>query len=247
MKAKICIGVLILISISLPIFAQSGEELIAEADALFMEMKDMETAQKVLANCRKAVGMMETNYEAFWRIARIMYYIGIHTEKKKEKKSIFGQGVYYADRAIEAEPEKPDGYYWQAVDNGKVGETRGVLKSLSLVKPIKKALNKVIELDRAYEDGGADMVMGRVYFKLPGIAGGSKDKSLEHLLKAMEYGPDDVTLRFYLAETYLKMKKKDEAKAHLEFILNMEDDPLWANSVMIYKAEAEALMKKKFK
>ena len=247
MKAKICIGVLILFSFSLPVFAQTADELIAEADQLFLEMKDMETAQKIRSSLMKAAGMMDNKYEAFWRIARIHYYIGVHTEKKKDKKAIFSQGVYYADRAVEAEPEKPDGYYWQAVDNGKVGETRGVLKSLSLVKPIKNALNKVIELDRAYEDGGADMVMGRVYFKLPGIAGGSKKKSREHLDKAFEYGPNDATLRFYMAETYLALKMKDEAREHLEFILNMEDDPRWAHMVMEYKVEAQALMDKKFK
>ena len=122
---------------------------------------------------------MDNRYEAFWRLSRILYYIGEHTEKKKEKKSIFAQGVYYAERAIDLEPEKPDGHYWHGVNNGKYGETRGVLKSLFLVKPIKQAMNKVIELDRSYEDGGPDRVMGRVYFKLPGFAGGSKEKSLE--------------------------------------------------------------------
>lgn len=247
MKAKICVGILVIFGFSLPLLAQSADELIAEADKMFEEMQDMETAEKIRSNCMKAMGMMDNKYEAQWRIARIMYYIGTHTEKKKDKKKIFSQGVYYAERAVEAEPEKPDGYYWLAVDNGKVGETRGVLKSLSLVKPIKRALNKVIELDRAYEEGGADRVMGRVFFKLPGIAGGDKDKSLEHLLKSVEYGPNDAMTRLYLAETYLKKKEKEKARAELEFILNMEDDPKWANSVMECKAAAKELMEKKFK
>ncbi|MCK4336843.1 MAG: tetratricopeptide repeat protein [Candidatus Aminicenantes bacterium] len=247
MKAKICIFVLILFGMTIPVFAQTPEELIAEGDQLLMEVQDLETANQILSKYQKALGLQENKYDSFWRIARIMYYIGSHTEKKKEKKKIFAQAVYHATKAVREEPEKPDGYYWLAVNNGKVGETRGILKSLSLVKPIKKALNKVIELDRSYEDGGADRVLGRVFFKVPGIAGGSKDKALEHLLKSKELGPDDVVTRLYLAEALLAKKEKEKARAELEYIINLEDDPRWINAVQEKKAEAKKLLKKKFK
>ena len=247
MKAKICIWVLILFGLTIPVFAQTADELIVEGDQLFLEMQDMETANQILSLYRKALGLQENKYDSLWRIARIMYFIGNHTEKKKEKKKIFSQAVYFAQKAAEAEPEKPDGYYWLAVNNGKVGETRGVLKSLSLVKPIKKALNKVIELDRGYEDGGADRVLGRVFFKAPGIAGGSKAKALEHLLKSKELGPEDVVTRLYLAEALLAKKRKEEARTELEYIMNMEDDPRWINAIPENKVEAERLLKKKFK
>ncbi|GAF79240.1 unnamed protein product, partial [marine sediment metagenome] len=132
--------------------------------------------------------------------------------------------------------------------NGKYGETKGVLKSLSLVKPIKKGMNKVIELDRSYEDGGADRVLGRVFFKVPGFAGGSKKKSLEHLLKSKELGPEDALTRVYLAETLLKHKQIDEAREELEYVLNMEDDPRWVIGIRESKEMAKELLKdKKFR
>lgn len=247
MKAKIGLLVLILFGLTIPVFAQTADELITEGDQLLMQMQDMDTAQQALSLYRKAIGMMDNKYDAFWRISRIMYYIGSHSESKKEKKSVFSQGVYYAKRAVEAGPEKPDGYYWLAVNNGKVGEVRGVLKSLSLVKPIKKAINKVIEMDRSYQGGGPDRVLGRVYFKLPGFAGGSKDKSLEHLLKSKEYGPEDALTRLYLADTLLAKKRKDEARAELEYILNMKDDKLWIHGIAECQVDAKKLMRKKFK
>jgi tetratricopeptide (TPR) repeat protein len=191
---------------------------------------------------------MENKYQAYWRISRIHYFIGTHTEEKKEKQAIFAQGVYFGKKAIAAEPEKPDGHYWLAVNNGKYGEVKGVMKSLSLVKPIKKSLNKVIELDRTYEDGGADRVLGRVYFKLPGIAGGSKDKSMEHLEKSKELGPDDPVTRVYLAETYLAKKKVEEARAELDYVLNMDPDPRWVVGLDHARVDAEELLKdKKFR
>ena len=123
-----------------------------------------------------------------------------------------------------------------------------MLKSLSLVKPIKADMNKVIELDRNYEDGGADRVLGRVFFKVPGFAGGDKDKSLEHLLKSKELGPEDALTRVYLAETLMDLKKLDEAKAELDYVLAMEDDPRWILDIAASKAEAQELLNdKKFK
>jgi tetratricopeptide (TPR) repeat protein len=248
MKAKIFFLLIVFLGSAFPLFSQSAEELIAQGDELYNEMKDMATAKEALAKYREAMNKLDNKYEAYWRIARMHYFIGEHTEKKKDKKTIFSQGIYYATKAVESEPEKPDGHYWLGVNNGKYGETRGVLKSLSLVKPIKRSMNKVIELDRSYEDGGADRVLGRVFFKVPGIAGGSKDKSLEHLLKSKELGPEDALTRIYLAETLLKHKRVDEAREELEYVLNMEDDPRWFKGIEESKEMARELLKdKKFR
>ncbi len=248
MRAKgmmTCLAVLCFVSF---LFPQDANELIVQADELFNQMKDMQTAKEVEALLLKEIGMTGGDYDAYWRMSRILYYIGEHTQDKGERKTIFSRGVYYGQKATEKEPEKPDGYYWHGVNNGKYGETRGVLKSLSLVKPIKNAMNKVIELDRSYEEGGADRVLGRVYFKLPGFAGGSKEKSLEHLLKSLEYGPNDAVTRIYLAETYLDMKEKDKAKEQLDFVLNLPTDDRWTAAVEENKQVArELLNSKKFR
>jgi len=230
------------------LFPQTADEWIVQADQLCNEMKDMATAKEAQSLYLKSLGMTDSRYEVFWRLSRVLYYIGEHTEKKKEKKAVFSRGVYYAEKAIGEEPEKPDGHYWLGVNQGKVGETRGVLKSLSLVKPIKKAMNKVIELERSYEEGGPDRVLGRVFFKLPGFAGGDKKKSLEHLLKSKEYGPNDAVTRIYLAETYLALKEKEKAREELEYVLNMESDVRWFYAIDENKEVArELLNSKKFK
>lgn len=248
MKGKILVLGMMVFSIWGFAFSQSADEFISQADDLYAQMSDMGTADQVLALYRKALEAAANKYEPYWKIARIQYYIGYHTEKKKDKKVIFSQAVYHATKAVELEPEKPDGYYWRGVNNGKYGEARGVLKSLALVKPIKRDMNKVIELDRSYEEGGPDRVLGRVFFKVPGIAGGSKDKSLEHLQKSKEYGPNDALTRIYLAETMMKKKMIDEARQELEYVLNMEDDATWVAMVDECKELARELLKdKKFR
>ena len=245
MKGKTILLIFALVCFSSILFSQSTEELIAKADELYKDMQDLETANEALELYRQALGITENKYEPYWKISRVQYYIGAHTAEKKDKKIIFSQGVYHAKKAVALEPEKPDGHYWLGVNNGKYGETRGVMKSLSLVKPIKKSMFKIIEVDRGYEDGGADRVLGRVFFKVPGIAGGSKDKSLEHLEKSKELGPEDPITRVYLAETYLAKKRVEDARAELEYVLNMPDDPRWVSGVTEAKKDAQELLKKK--
>jgi tetratricopeptide (TPR) repeat protein len=248
MKAKYILGFLVVLCLTFFLFSQDAEELISQGDKLVYEMSDLTAAKEAESKYLQALNLLDNKYEGYWRMSRVLYYIGEHTEKKKEKKNIFARGVYYAEKAVQLEPDKPDGHYWHGVNNGKYGETRGVLKSLSLVKPIKRAMNKVIELDRSYEDGGADRVLGRVYYKLPGFAGGSKDKSLEHLLKSKEYGPEDAVTRIYLAETYLALKQKDKAREELEYVLNMEPDSRWITAIDENKKVARELLdSKKFK
>jgi len=245
MKVKTVLLFLGLLSLAFFLFSQNPEDLISQADELYSEMKEMETAQEALAKYRTALQEAEDKYEAYWKISRVHYYIGSRTDSKKEKKTIFAQGIYYAKKAIALEPEKPDGYYWLGVNYGVYGEARGVMKSLFLVDDIKEAMNKVIELDRTYEDGGPDRVLGRVYFKVPGIAGGSKKKSLEHLLKSTEIGAEDPLTRVYLADTYLALKEVEKARAELDYVLSLEDDLRWVAGIEETKEEARELLKKK--
>ena len=151
MKVKIFFALLISLSFSISLFSQEPEELISQGDKLYAEMKDMATAQEALSKYREAVGKAENKFEVFWKLSRILYYIGSRTESKKEKMIIFGQGIYYAKKAVALEPEKPDGHYWLGVSYGVYGRTRGVLKSLSFVKPIKEAMNKIELYDKQQE------------------------------------------------------------------------------------------------
>jgi len=242
MKAKAVLTIFCLLGIVIPSFSQPVEEVLANANALFLELKDMETALKIKSMYGQVAEAAADNYEAYWKLSRIQYHIGSHTDDKSAQQDIFAEGVERADKAIQAAPDKHDGYYWQAVNNGSYGESKGVLKSLGLVKPIKEAMNKVVELDRSYQNGGADRVLGRVFFKVPGIAGGDKDLSLEHLLKAKEFGPTDPHTCLYLAETYLAHNKIEEARAELDIVLGLEDDGLWTSGIKACQEDAKVLL-----
>ncbi len=218
------------------------KSLIAQGDELYAQRADLAKAKEALAMFQEALLQGENNYEAYWKMAKAEYWIGDHVPSDKEKKAVFQMGIYHAKKAVALEPEKPDGHYWLGVNYGKYGEAKGVLKSLFLVKPIKAEMNKVVELDRSYEAGGADRVLGRVYYKLPGFAGGSNSKSLEHLLKSKEYGPNDATTRMFLAETYLDLDKVEEARQELEYLIGMTSAPEDEAETQELQAQAKKML-----
>jgi len=242
MKARVSLVVFCLFGMALFVFSQSADDLVVQADELLLSLADMKTAKDILAKYETAAETIENKYDVNWKMSRIFYHIGIHTADKKEQQEIFTNAIALAEKAIALEPEKPDGHYWLAVNNGKFGESKGVMKSLGLVKPIKESLNKVIKLDRSYEEGGADRVLGRVFFKVPGIAGGDKDESLRRLLKSIEYGPNDPVTLLYLGETYLALKEIDKAREALDKVVNMEDDGLWINAIKQCQTDAKVVL-----
>ncbi len=132
-----------------------------------------------------------------------------------------GWGSRKLRRPSSSGPTRAEGHFWLGVNYGSYGEAKGVLKSLSLVGPIKAEMGAVLRIDPGYENGGANRVLGRVYYKLPGFVGGSNKKSLLNLLRSKELGPKDGLTRIYLAETYLALDEVEKAREELEFVLNI--------------------------
>jgi tetratricopeptide (TPR) repeat protein len=206
-------------------YSQDAKTLTQQGDDLWVERRDLGKAKEALAKYQSALVAKDDAYGVYWRMARVEYWIGDHTADNNEKKRIFEMGIYHAKKAVALGPERVEGHYWLGVSYGSYGEAKGILKSLSLVKPIKEEMNKVLSIQPEYDNGGADLVLGRMYYKLPGIFGGDNKKSLEHLLKSKELGPRVGLTRVFLADTYLALKNVAKAREELEFVIAMEPDP----------------------
>ncbi len=112
-------------------------------------------------------------------------------------------------KAIALRPNGVEGHYWLGVHTGSYGETRGVLKSLFLKNDIIDEMNKAIAIDGNYEKGGAYCVLGRLYFKVPGLFGGSNKKSRQNLEKCRQIAPKNSVNLLFLAETYWDMDEEE--------------------------------------
>jgi tetratricopeptide (TPR) repeat protein len=217
-------------------------DLMAQAASHYEQRAQPGQAQMAADLYAKALAADSKNEEAAWRRSRALYWVGTHLPESQQL-AVLEMAVEAAKNAVALNPESLAGHYWLGVCYGVYGKANGIMKSLSLVEPIKEEMAAVIKANPAYEDGGAYRVLGRLYFKLPGLAGGSNAKAVENLKKAVELGPQRWLNHLYLAEVYMATDKKADARELLQRIVagpaQAEQEPEYAD----WKAEAEKLLK----
>jgi tetratricopeptide (TPR) repeat protein len=217
---------------------------IDQADSLYAQRNDPEKVKAAIKLYESVLSEKPDNIEAQWKLSRILYWLGVHSPSKEDKRVIFKRAIDLDKSCLETDMESVPCHYWLGVNYAVYGDTKGILKSLSLVEPLKEEMNAVIARDEEYDQGGAYVVLGRVSFKLPWIVGGSKSESVKLLKKALEIAPNNTLAHLFLASTYLGMKEMDLAKKELDFIVNTPDND--NPDDMENKASARKLLQKHF-
>ena len=106
------------------------------------------------------------------------------------------------------QPNRPEGHFWIAANMGTLAESFGLRQGLKYRGQIKDELETVLRLDPAFQQGSADRALGRWYFKVPRLFGGSNKKSEEHLRKSLTYDANSTVSHFFLAETLTELNRE---------------------------------------
>jgi len=212
---------------------QNTEEipnLIGQGDQLYELRDDPVNAFKAIEKYEQAFKLNPQSYEASWKIAKTSFYLAeILQDKqdKEKKKKVVEKGVSFAEKAVKINPRGVEGHFWLGVCYTKVGEVKGVLKSLFLIGPIKREMRLVINMDDHYEGAGAYTVLGRVYSQVPGIFGGSNKKARQNYEKAKSISPGNSLNLLFLAETLWDMDEKQPAIKTLKELIELTPAPQW--------------------
>ncbi len=210
-------------------------------DALYAQRDELRNAQRAAEIWAARLAANPGDFESAWKLARARYWVGGHVAES-ERKQTFEDGIAAGRVAAQLEPKRPEGHFWIAANMGALAESFGLRQGIRYRGDIKDALQTVLAIDPAFQQGSADRALGRWYFKVPGLFGGSKSKSEEHLRKSLTYGPQSTASHFFLAETLLDDDRPDEARAELQRVLGAPIDPDWAPEDREFKKKAEALL-----
>lgn len=221
--------------------AATTAELIAQGDALYAQRADLAKAQEAAKLYAQALTQDPKSEAAAWKLSRTWYWVGSHLPKA-QKLAVFQKGVDAAKQAIAINPKSLPGHYWLGVNYGVYGSAKGIMESLSLVDPIKKEMATVIELDPNYEAGGPYRVLGRLYFKLPGLFGGDNEKAIKYLKTAVAKGPQRYLNQIYLAEIYFDEDKMQEATQLLKAVIAGPVEPGYGPEDAEWKAQAQKML-----
>jgi tetratricopeptide (TPR) repeat protein len=208
-------------------------------EALYTAREDLTSARRAAAIWAERLKQNPRDFESAWKLARARYWLGGHAPEA-ERKQLFEDGIAAGRAAVAVEPNHPEGHFWIAANMGALAESFGMSQGLKYRGTIKDELLTVLRLDPAFQEGSADRALGRWYYKVPGLFGGSKQKSEEHLERSLKYGPDSTASHFFLAETLLDQHRRDEARAELQRVIDAPLDPDWGPEDREFKTKAKA-------
>ena len=206
-----------------------------DPDALYRQRATIANARQAETIWAARLAKDPKDFESAWKLARARYWLGGHGDEAK-RKGYLESGIAAGRAAAALEPGKPEGHFWIAANMGALAESFGLRQGLKYRGEIKSELETVLKLDPAFQQGSADRALGRWYYKVPGMFGGSDNKSEEHLRKSLTYNPTSSASLFFLAETLIDLKKKDEARAVLQKLADAPVDPEWAPEDREFKA-----------
>jgi hypothetical protein len=214
-----------------------------DPDALYSQREHIASAQQAETIWATRLAKDPRDFEAAWKLARARYWLGGHADDNR-RKAYLESGIAAGRAAVAIAREKPEGHFWIAANMGALAESFGLRQGLKYRGDIKDELETVLKLDPAFQQGSADRAIGRWYYKVPGLFGGSDKKSEEHLRKSLTYNPNSSASLFFLAETLIELKKNDEARATLQKLVDGPVDPDWAPEDREFKQKGAVLLAK---
>ncbi len=225
--------------------ASGGDRLQAaqshDPDVLYAAREDLAKAREAAAVWAERLQKNPRDFEAAWKLARARYWLGGRAPVA-ERKALLEAGIAAGRTAATLEPNRPEGHFWIAANMGALAESFGMRQGLKYRGEIKDTLLLVLKLDPAFQAGSADRALGRWYFKVPGLFGGSNKKSEEHLRKSLTYNPNSSASHFFLAETLVDMGRRADARAELQKVIDGPLDPDWAPEDREFKEQARRLL-----
>jgi len=216
MRARSVLLLLVVLLLALPAAAQtpadSARALIAryhEDPANIDKARDL--LEAALAKDRQVDTLVMLSYAYFM--------IGdIRAKTDEEKLAAYDKGRELGQRAVELAPRNPEAHVWYGINTGRWGQTKGIMRSLFLLPTVRQEAETTLALDP--KNLRALALQGNVFFEVPRIAGGDREKAEATFRKAIEIDPHFTNARIDLARVHIANGKYADARRELQAVLD---------------------------
>jgi hypothetical protein len=153
------------------------------------------------------------------RLARANFFLGDIADKG-QRSLYYEQGRQQAQTILAENPQRVEGHYWLGLNLAGLADASR-MQGMRLLPQILAELERAAAIEPGYDQAGAYRVLGRIYYQAPGrpLSVGDVNKSLDLLTRATTLAPANSTNHLYLAETILKLGRKDQAGQELRQVL----------------------------
>jgi tetratricopeptide (TPR) repeat protein len=212
-----------------------------QVDNLMTFGEDSERDKQSLAIAEKGLAGDGGNYQWLWRVARACYFVG-DGAGRDDKLRLFDRGIEVGQRAISLQPESVEAHFWLAVNYGGYAEQKGAFKALRMVKKIRAEMEAVLRLNDRYHEASAYHALGEMDRQLPRIFGGDLQRAITRLEQGVKLAPDNMQMKFVLAQSYKDAGRKEDARRQLQDIIGRQINPSRARSERSTQEKARQLL-----
>ncbi|MGH6885667.1 MAG: tetratricopeptide repeat protein [Geminicoccales bacterium] len=161
----------------------------------------------------------ERRVETLILLARVYFLVGdVRATTPEAKLAAYDRGRELGQRAVELAPRSEEAHLWYAINTGRWGQGRGVVRSLFLLPTVREELEIIFTLNPKSVRGHA--LAGNVLFEVPGLLGGDRTKAEEHYRKALQIDPRFTVVRVDLARLLISAGRHDEARRELTRVID---------------------------
>jgi len=181
------------------------------------------------------------------------YFKGMYVNMpQKEQKEIYDKGADLGEQWLKKYPQSVGIKFWYAALLGHWAKIHGFVASAThgISEKLRRISKDIIRIDSTYQGGGGYRILAQVHFYSPKIpffmSWPSDDKALKLIKKAMKIAPDNPTNRMLYAQVLIEFDRYEEAKEHLQFILDMNLRSTHIVEDRYLKYRSRQLLKKNF-
>jgi len=212
--------------------------LIKELDHNYSLAKSTDDLYTLEALVKKSLKTFPESDKLFWRLGRVYFKLGETFTSESKKIYFFSLCMAQTKKTIEINSQSANGYFFNGLCSGTLGQTQGIWSSLGIIEPFKKDMETAINLDPSIEEGGPHRALGNLYLKLPYVLGGDLERSITHFQKAIQLSAEFGENYLGLAEAYIENGDFILAKGILYTLLNMKLSSQKEESVLEWKTQA---------
>jgi tetratricopeptide (TPR) repeat protein len=187
--------------------ARAARALIARYD---QDLTRLDRARDLL----EAALTRERRVDTLITLSYVYFLVGdVRAGTPEAKLAAYERGRELGKRAVELAPRDEEAHLWYAINTGRWGQTKGIVRSLFLLPTVKEEIETILELNPRSARGRA--LAGNVLMEVPGFAGGDRAKAENQFRRGIEHDPHFTALRVDLARLLITTGRYDEARREL--------------------------------
>jgi len=152
-------------------------------------------------------------------LSYVYFLVGdVRAQSADDKLAAYDKGREMGKRAVELAPKNPEAHVWYGINTGRWGQTKGIMRSLFLLPTVREEVDATLALDP--KNLRALALQGNVFFEVPRIAGGDREKAEAVFRKTLEIDPHFTNARIDLARVLIANSRYADARGELQKVLD---------------------------